>query len=392
MDLSSDKSTLEYNFARKPWPQSVPSSSDKSFVDNLSSSKQENRDEEDLSIEGKHERNCEFLSFYATLGCCALRPTQETITTTEKPKCPCCQQSFDNKLLTLSEPRLPIHQTPSLFTSSDEDNSDVENVDGDLLPGTLAVGIKYYPTSVNVQGWLHKKGTGNDWLGNTSWKARWARMIMAKVDGYSCEVPLLQLYWHSSAPIPSTVILLESTVVLAMDLSDKDQWDSAQFEIRHAATKENPTISATRIFTAPKHSRNIWVYMISEALFSFKKNMAAHKRSVMSTTRRFYRSAPLPMDNNLFTNNVPRKQSPVDHPTSPVVGLSTRRPSHLPRPQRTSRRISKHTDSSRGFRIPRQAKEDDEARPKSDASTATNEWYIYPPALASPSFDNQAQP
>ncbi|GAX10059.1 hypothetical protein FisN_25Lu105 [Fistulifera solaris] len=391
MDLFSDKGTLEHNFAQKPWPHSMPSRSNKSFVHNLSCPKQENRDEEDPSIEGKHERHCEFFSFYATLGCCALGSTQETITMTEKPKCPCCQQSFDNTLSTLSEPLLPLHQTPSLFSSSDEDNSDVENVDGDLLPGTLTAGIKYYPTSVVVQGWLHKKGTGNDWLGNTSWKARWARMIMAKVDGYNCEVPLLQLYWHSSAPMPSTVILLESTVVLAMDLSDKDQWDSSQFEIRHAATKENPTISATRIFAAPKHSRDVWVYMISEALFSFEKNMAAHKRSVMSTTRGFFRSAPLQTDDNILTNNVPRKESPVDRAISAVVGLSSR-PSHLPRPQRTNRRSSKHTNTSRGLGFPRQVKEDDEALPNTDPSTVTIEWYVYPSALAPSRSDNQAQP
>jgi hypothetical protein len=99
----------------------------------------------------------------------------------------------------------------------------------------------------------------------------------------------------------------------------------------------------------------------------------------------------LPTDNSITTNNNPTKESPVDRAMSPIVGLSSR-PSHLPRAQRTNRRSSKHTDSSRVPRVRRQAKEDDEALVKSDASTVTNEWHVYPSALAPSRSESQAQP
>lgn len=275
MEQSSEMSTLENDFVRKI---STLSSNESSVDNTLADSKAENRDEDDPVVDDIRQFKSDVPSTQSTLMSGATRSRHETITMTEKLTCPCCQQSFANRASTMNEPRCIIRQKHSLMSLSDEENGDVDNIHEDMLPGTLSEGVQYHPTGVLVQGWLHKKGTGKDWLGNTSWKARWARVITAKVDGYSCEVPLMQIYWHSSAPIPSTVILLESTVVLAIDLSDKDQWDSFRFEIRHAATKENPTISVTRTFTAPKISRDTWVYMISEALLCFEKEMAYHKK------------------------------------------------------------------------------------------------------------------
>lgn len=378
MEQSFDTSTHESEFVRKLSARSIPSSSNEPSVSTLLlNSKEENRDEEELSIFGRREMKGELPSAPATLMCGAMGTRHETITMVEKAKCPCCQQSFGSRPSTPNEPRLLIRQTPSLFTVSDEENTDVNTIYEDMLPGTLAEGIHYHPTGVLVQGWLHKKGTGKDWLGSTSWKARWARLITAKVDGYSCEVPLMQIYWHSSAPIPSTVILLESTVVLAVDLNDKDQWDSFQFEIRHAATKENPTISVTRTFTAPKLSRDTWVYMISEALLSFEKDMAFHKKNALSTSCRgdtgFFRSAPMPSNS--------------DRSASPGMRRSMCPPSRLPRP---NRRIpgSDSNELPRGQRIPRLTKEN-AAGPKADIKTAINEWYVYPPALVVSSSGSQ---
>jgi hypothetical protein len=70
--------------------------------------------------------------------------------------------------------------------------------DDDLMTGVLAAGQEYTPKRVLVEGWLHKKGTGHDWLSSRAWKARWARLALAKVQGYDSEVPLL-IYWFPSS-------------------------------------------------------------------------------------------------------------------------------------------------------------------------------------------------
>ena len=33
-------------------------------------------------------------------------------------------------------------------------------------------------TKVLVEGWLLKKGSGNDWLGDTKYKPRWTRLVV----------------------------------------------------------------------------------------------------------------------------------------------------------------------------------------------------------------------
>jgi hypothetical protein len=205
-------------------------------------------------------------------------------TVIEAVSCPCCQQAFDEENKTMNEPVHIARSRGSLIShqSDDEDEDDEELlIEEDMLPGSLGPGVQYHPRNVLVQGWLHKKGTGKDWLGSRSWKARYARLITAKVDGYSCDVPLLQIYWHSSTPLPSTVILLESTVVMAHDLDDKDLWNSYRFEIRHATTRENATIPVTRLFAAPKKGRDAWMYAISEALLAYAKEKDYVKKTAV---------------------------------------------------------------------------------------------------------------
>jgi len=102
--------------------------------------------------------------------------------------CPCCNRSLrpiDDRM-TLDEPKRspklfisPYNEKPSLFsTMADRDDDDGE-FDNDLLPGTLSTGLEYTPTTMLVEGWVHKKGTGNDWLRSTSWKARYAKLVVS---------------------------------------------------------------------------------------------------------------------------------------------------------------------------------------------------------------------
>lgn len=62
----------------------------------------------------------------------------------------------------------------------DEDAADDDSdFDNDLLPGTLVNGREYEPISVLAEGWVHIKGTGKDWFGSRSWKARYAKLVVS---------------------------------------------------------------------------------------------------------------------------------------------------------------------------------------------------------------------
>ena len=202
--------------------------------------------------------------------------------------CPCCQQCFDDlqpfgKSSTSDGKRLSaqaarnrsiLHQE-----SGEDDEDDIEDDEDDVLPGVLGAGVHYNPKSILAEGWLHKKGTGRDWMGSRGWKARWARLALATVDGYDLDVPILLIYWYPASSHASTVIVLDSTVVLPVDFKDKDRWNSHRFEIRHVQKQESdqPPL-ATRTFAAPLKGRDAWVYEISQALLSYEKLKDKHRK------------------------------------------------------------------------------------------------------------------
>jgi len=67
-------------------------------------------------------------------------------------------------------------------TNTHEDRDDDEYDSGeevaDVLPGVLNSGVEYFPRRIVAEGWVHKKGTGRDWLGSVAWKPRWARLVV----------------------------------------------------------------------------------------------------------------------------------------------------------------------------------------------------------------------
>jgi hypothetical protein len=92
----------------------------------------------------------------------------------------------------------------------------------------------------------------------------------------------------------STVIVLHSTVVLGVDLPNKEHHNTYRFEIRHAGSKENSTISVTRTFAASsRKARNSWVFAISEALLAYEKEKA-RKRKAATIGRGVIRSLSPP--------------------------------------------------------------------------------------------------
>lgn len=93
------------------------------------------------------------------------------------------------------------------------------------------------------------------------------------------EVPLLQVFWHSTSPTPSTVIHLDSAVVVPETLADRSQWNCFRFQIRHVKKSlDDETIQITRIFSCPQAGRDAWCQAINEALLSYEKERARARR------------------------------------------------------------------------------------------------------------------
>lgn len=64
----------------------------------------------------------------------------------------------------------------------DEGGSHVSDEDDDrMMPGLLSDGVAYNVKKVLAQGWVHKKGTGSDWIGSRAWKPRWAVLAVSVV-------------------------------------------------------------------------------------------------------------------------------------------------------------------------------------------------------------------
>ena len=62
-------------------------------------------------------------------------------------------------------------------TCTSYDDMDEE---GSTTPGLLSGGIPYTVTNRLVQGWVHKKGSGQDWVGSKAWKPRWAVLSVSE--------------------------------------------------------------------------------------------------------------------------------------------------------------------------------------------------------------------
>ena len=112
----------------------------------------------------------------------------------------------------------------------------------------------------------------------------YCKFQMARTDGQDVDVPLLQIFWDNSSPTPSTVISLDSAVVLPEDNLDTTKSSSNhpfRFKIRHLKKSVNPehSLQMTRIFScSEKAERDEWVYLINAALLNYEKEKASSKR------------------------------------------------------------------------------------------------------------------
>ena len=62
-------------------------------------------------------------------------------------------------------------------TCTSYDDTDEE---ASMTPGFLSGGIPFIVTNRLVQGWVYKKGTGQDWICSKAWKPRWAVLSVSE--------------------------------------------------------------------------------------------------------------------------------------------------------------------------------------------------------------------
>mmetsp|Transcript_108195 Transcript_108195/g.161867 ORF Transcript_108195/g.161867 Transcript_108195/m.161867 type:complete len:314 (+) Transcript_108195:54-995(+) len=190
--------------------------------------------------------------------------------------CPCCNRQLDDARETVGDTRMPTPRCESLFKDdvSDTDSEDWDEQD-QMMPGLLSDGVAYCVKKVIAQGWVHKKGTGTDWLGSRAWKPRWAVLALVSLAGHEAYVPVLQIYWYSTSPTPTTVIHLDSAVVLPEDDADDSKWNKSRFKIQHVKKPvDENCIQMTRSFSCPRVGRDKWVYAINQALLGYEKEKA----------------------------------------------------------------------------------------------------------------------
>ena len=100
--------------------------------------------------------------------------------------CPCSNNdngSNDNRM-PFNDKQKENNVTTAAYGNKDvDDHSDDDEYEGefenDLMPGTLKNGADYEPISVLAEGWVHVKGTGNDWFGSRGWKARYVKLVVS---------------------------------------------------------------------------------------------------------------------------------------------------------------------------------------------------------------------
>ncbi|KAL3925913.1 MAG: hypothetical protein SGILL_000090 [Bacillariaceae sp.] len=206
--------------------------------------------------------------------------------------CPCCQLPVhagghqvvgDTKnVLTRQQSNAVMRDSLVSLFSEDVDQTCDEDMDETdrMMPGVLGKGVAYTVKEVIAQGYVHKKGSGNDFLGSRSWKPRWAVLVWASVEGNEgIDLPLLQIFWTSTSPTASTVISLDSAVVIPENLQDNS--NAFRFMIRHLRTSvsdSDSTLQMTRLFSCPKEARDDWVYAINHALLEYEKAKASARR------------------------------------------------------------------------------------------------------------------
>ncbi|KAL9181882.1 hypothetical protein ACHAXT_012225 [Thalassiosira profunda] len=216
----------------------------------------------------------------------------------------------------------------------------------------------YTVTETVVQGWLYKKGTGDDWAGRRWWKPRWVTLALAKSPTKIVPTPCLIAHRAPGVPYPASVLeMTSSTVVMAIERTHEDatsnvskeeakeeEWNRHCFQIVQNHSDEGKAASRIRIFTAPLDERNEWVFALNNALLGYEKRLSKARCAESQNAQKGRRAG---IDATAVSDGlglVERKQmrgrvrspSPVRRMPGGLPPTSPRRGVRSPSPVRTS--------------------------------------------------------
>lgn len=144
---------------------------------------------------------------------------------------------------------------------------------------------------------------------------------------------MLQIYWYSNSPTPSTVIHLDSAVVLPED-GDKSNWNCYKFKIRHVKKSvDESSIQVTRFFSCPREGRDAWLLAINQALLEYEKHKATSRKqsSLSDSPPRQRLTSPLWATADSFPGSITNMTNTAPTlPTSPKSRLVER---PVPKPE-----------------------------------------------------------
>jgi len=114
---------------------------------------------------------------------------------------------------------------------------------------------------VLAEGWLLKKGSGQDFICSRRWKSRWAELAIVKLPHHKMDVPALLMYWHPSSTIPTSFIPLNKTDIMPLDHDEEDC--RYRFKISNV---DSFNVEDARIFSTDKTLRDEWVHVMNIAI------------------------------------------------------------------------------------------------------------------------------
>ena len=159
-----------------------------------------------------------------------------------------------------------------------------------------------------AEGWLSKKGSGNDLVGSRGFKPRWTKLVLMSVPdnvenkdlvALKC-VPVLHMYWHQYSLDPSSSIVLDNAIVIPSEKSNDHSWTAYvhRFEIRDNSGRN----MWSKTCCAPKNERDQWVQALSIVMKSHEEEKAKmillrekerRKKELPPTPKRFVKPSSI---------------------------------------------------------------------------------------------------
>jgi len=157
---------------------------------------------------------------------------------------------------------------------------------------------------VIAEGWLWKKGSGNDLIGSRSFKSRWSRLVLILISPEVAKenslnppyVPVLEIYWHQYSQAPSSIIILDEVNIFPVEKVSKGGstvlWDTS-YRIEIISRKSGECIKCV---AAPKDQRDQWIKCLKQVVtesdgrkekMKIDLDRAARLRELPPTPKRF---------------------------------------------------------------------------------------------------------